>query len=71
MIEAAQIDEMSNSERLQAMEQLWDAMCREQDAIPSPAWHEDVLNERKERAERGDAKFLTLEQLKSRLQATG
>lgn len=71
MIEAAQIEEMSNAERLQAIEQLWGALCREPDAIPSPTGHEDVLNERKKRAERGEAKFLTLEQLKARLQATG
>lgn len=57
------------AERLQAMEQLWDALCREAEQVPSPSWHADVLADRKERAERGEAQFLTLEQLRTRLRA--
>lgn len=55
------------TERLQAMEQLWDALCRSEGEVPSPPWHADVLAERKERAARGESKFLTLEELKERL----
>ena len=70
MIETSQIATMSTAERLQAMEQLWEALCRETPEIPSPEWHRDVLNDRKARAESGDSKFLTLEQLKARLHVT-
>ena len=35
--------------------------------IPSPDWHQDVLADRKAPAQRGEAKFLTLDQLRSRL----
>jgi len=69
MIEASQIEQMSTSERLHAMEQLWDALCREAPDMPSPDWHGLVLKDRKERAGRGDAKFLSLEELRSRLQS--
>jgi len=62
-----QVEKMSTAERLQAMEQLWDALCRESPEIPSPDWHGDVLSTRKTPAERGEAEFLTLDQLRKRL----
>jgi len=67
MIEPSQIERMSVTERLRMMEQLWESLCREAPELPSPAWHREVLAKRKERAKRGEAKFLTLEQLKARL----
>ena len=71
MLESAQMNQMSVAERLQAMEQLWDALCRSESEVSSPDWHADVLADRKARAERGDARFLTLEQLRARLGGTG
>ena len=70
MLEASQIDKMSVAERLQAIEQLWDAICRDAKDFASPDWHREVLAERKLRAERGESRFLTLAQLKSRLRAS-
>jgi hypothetical protein len=58
---------MSTVERLQAMEQLWEALCKVPGDVPSPGWHGDILAERKRRAERGEGGFLTLEQLRARL----
>lgn len=70
MIESSQIEKMSVTERLQAMDQLWDSLARVGDEIPSPDWHEDVFADRKARAQRGEAKFLTLDQLRSRLRSS-
>jgi len=70
MIEMAQINRMTVTERLQAMEQLWDALCHDTNEMTSPGWHQTVLADRKARANTGEAKFLTLEQLKSRLRAS-
>ena len=67
VIKAQQIARMSIRERLQAMEQLWDALCRESPEMASPDWHRTVLADRKARAERGESKFLTMAQLKARL----
>jgi len=61
---------MSVAERLQVMEQLWDALARESGDMVSPDWHQGVLAERKARAEQGEAKFLTLAQLRSRLRGS-
>jgi putative addiction module component (TIGR02574 family) len=71
MIESSQLEKMSVTERLKAIDQLWDSLNRSGDEIPSPDWHQDVLAERKARAQRGEAKFLTLDQLRSRLCNSG
>jgi len=67
MIETAQLEKMSVTERLRAIDQLWDSLKRCADEIPSPDWHQDVLADRKARTQSGEAKFLTLDQLRSRL----
>ena len=70
MIESSQIERMSVTERLQAMNQLWDSLNRSGDEIPSRDWHQDVLADKKARTERGEAKFLTLDQLRSSLRSS-
>jgi hypothetical protein len=63
----AEIQKMSNSERLKTMEALWDALCRDTEEPPSPTWHRSVLAERRERIESGEAKFLSIEEARERL----
>ena len=69
MIEPSQIESMSVTERLQVIEQLWESLNSHEE-IPPPDWHQGVLADRKARAERGEAKFLTLDQLRSRLRSS-
>ena len=64
----AEIQKMSTSERLRAMEALWDALCHDSEEPQSPDWHRDVLSERKKRIESGEAKFLSIEEARERLQ---
>jgi hypothetical protein len=47
MIESSEIERMSVTERLRAMDQLWDSLSRCVDEVPSPDWHQDVLADRK------------------------
>ena len=61
---------MSVTEQLQPMDQLWDSLTRDGDEIPLPDWHLDVLADRMARAQRGESKFLTLDQLRSRLRSS-
>jgi len=70
MLEAEQIRGMSMAERLQALEQLWDAVCRDDADVPSPSWHAAVLEERRARAVRGESQLLTLDQVKGRLRVS-
>ena len=62
-----EIKNMTTVERLEAMELLWDALCHEEKEIESPAWHESILNQRRQRIESGEARFYTLDQLKERI----
>jgi len=70
MIESSQIEGMSVTERLKVMDQLWDSLVPHKNEIPSPDWHQDVLADRKARAQSGEAKFLTLAELRSRLRSS-
>lgn len=62
-----EIEKMTLPERLEAMELLWDSLSRDASAVTSPAWHGDVLAERLERIARGEAVFLSLDEVKRRL----
>ena len=68
MIQAADIERMSIAERLQTVELLWDSLAQTPEAVPSPAWHGEVIAARLAKIERGEGKFLTLAELKERLQ---
>jgi len=61
----AEITSMSSSERLETMEQLWDALCHDAVEPSSPTWHEDILSQRRQRIESGETKFYTLDEVKS------
>ena len=59
---------MGLEERLQTMELLWASLTRTQESVPSPEWHGEVVEARLAKIERGEGEFLTLSQLKERLQ---
>jgi hypothetical protein len=42
----AELTTLPLTERLQAMEVLWDSLCRDDSYNPSPVWHADVLSTR-------------------------
>jgi len=60
-----EIRKMSIIERLQAMEELWDLLCHEEIEIESPEWHKDILESRRKKIAKGEAEFISLEDLKS------
>lgn len=51
------LDKMSVEEKIQAMESLWDDLCRQAGGVVSPPWHEEVLAERDALHKRGDDEF--------------
>lgn len=67
MIATADIARMTLAERLQAMELLWQSLSVAPAHVESPDWHGDVLAERLARVEAGEARFLSLEEAKARL----
>lgn len=66
MIEAADIEQMGEEERLRAMELLWTSLARSPEVVPSPEWHEEVLAARLAKIERGEGQFLNLDEVKAR-----
>ena len=66
MLEPEEIQRMSVMDRLKTLE-IRQTLQPEESALPSPEWHEQVLRERKRRAESGESKFLTLDDLRNRL----
>ena len=67
MIAISDIKQMSVSERLQTIEILWDSL-RSDDSVDSCAWHGDVLRARRAKVEAGDGVFLSMSELRTRLQ---
>ena len=61
-----EVEKMSISERIQAMEVLWDSLIRHNAEIDSPQWHYDVLDQRKRKIDSGESEFISLEDLTAR-----
>ena len=61
------LDKMNVSEKLRALEDIWDDLCQTEEVIPSPEWHEDVLCAREQRIQAGEAKFVELDGAKQRV----
>jgi hypothetical protein len=59
------LNDMTVSEKLQLMEPLWADLSRDPDALESPEWHREILDERERRITSGDARFSDWEQAKA------
>ncbi len=61
------LDQMTTTEKLLAMENIWDDLCRRADEIPSPPWHEKVLQQREKKVKKGVEKFTNWENAKGKI----
>lgn len=55
------IDRMSFADKVKTMEYLWAAMTADEEPEP-PAWHGDILAERRRRVAAGEEHFIPLEE---------
>jgi len=62
-----QIDHMTLADKLRAMEALWEDLCRNEESVPVPQWHRDVLDERERLVKSGKARFVDWETAKKEL----
>ena len=67
MLAMDQISRMSSSERVEAMELLWESFSKEGIDYPSPDWHGKILADRSEIIESGKATWLSVDELQARL----
>lgn len=58
---------MTRLEKLQAMEELWADLAKNEDQFESPAWHEQVLKEAQRAYQSGEAKFMDWDEAKENL----
>ena len=58
------LEKMSVEEKLRALESLWEDLARSPSAVPSPAWHRDVLDARDRRMGEGRERSIPWEQAK-------
>ncbi|MCD6175599.1 MAG: addiction module protein [Planctomycetes bacterium] len=61
------LEKMTTSEKLAAIELLWDDLRRFPEDISSPDWHKSVLVTREKRVRAGRSSFLDLDEAKSRI----
>ena len=64
------LKDMSLHEKLSAMESLWEDLARTPEAIESPAWHKDILNERHRRLADSTSQFIDWETAKADIRNT-
>lgn len=66
MLTTEDLEQMSASDKLQLMEDLWESLDR--DEIVSPEWHRELLEGRERKIEAGSAVFKDWEDVKASLQ---
>ena len=62
-----EIDQMSIAEKLSLMEQLWDDLRARAEGVPMPQWHKDLLDERQQLIQNGEAQFEDWQTAKKRI----
>jgi len=68
MVVALPLDEMSLSEKIALMEDIWLNLSHEEAQFSPPDWHERVLAERKKRIESGEIGFTDWKTAKEEIQ---
>ena len=48
---------MTTSEKLRALEEIWDDLRRTPENVPSPSWHADALQAREKQIQEGESNF--------------
>lgn len=67
-MQTAELVVLPLAERLQAMEALWDSLCRDQtQAHAVPTWHEEELNKRVAALDSGEEVAIPWEEAKERI----
>jgi hypothetical protein len=67
MAAGLELERMTLEEKLRAMEALWEDLCRQEQSVPMPQWHKDVLDERERLVRQGKARFVDWETAKKRI----
>lgn len=66
-----EIESLSVTEKLALVDRVWSSLTGSPDSVPSPDWHEEVLEERLQRLESGETTVSPLSEVKERLEKLG
>jgi len=59
-----ELEKMNTAQKFMALEEIWEDLSQNlEDEHFSPDWHLDILKEREEKIENGEAKFYTLDEV--------
>jgi hypothetical protein len=61
------LDQMSRTEKLMALEALWEDLTKNEADYESPSWHKDELAATEQRVKAGEEQFVDWEEAKKRL----
>ncbi len=61
------LKDMTLQEKLVAMEMLWEDLARSPESVESPAWHKEILEERRQKIAEGTAHFMDWETAKKEI----
>jgi len=61
------LDQMSKTEKLMALEALWEDLTKSEAEHPSPSWHKDELAATEQRVKSDKEQFVDWEEAKKRL----
>lgn len=64
-------ENLTRTEKLRMIEQLWEELSRSPEEVESPVWHADALRESEQAVANGDAAFEDWNQAKERLRQGG
>lgn len=67
-LSSEQLDALSVAEKLRLLEQVWQSLSGHPDSFPSPQWHADILDDRRQRLLDGTATPLSWADAKAQLQ---
>jgi hypothetical protein len=61
------LKQLSREEKLRVMEAIWEDLSSEAQTMPSPAWHESILQETEQRLQSGEEQILDWKEAKKEL----
>ena len=65
------LDQMTVDEKLRALEQIWEDLCRNEADLPSPQWHREILEVREARSKQGMDRFTDWGETKRQIREAG
>jgi len=61
------IEQLSLTQKMELLEQIWESMRRESEQIDSPVWHKEILHKRKQEAMTKKVATFTVDEVRQRL----